>query len=101
MPKLHFQHDIRVRNFDSPVAVRTTLGWVLIGGKGSNSVNTNIVSTNRLNINYDDDLNKQVEKFWSEESYGTMKPCDEENLTKEEKRAIKMLETATTKIGNH
>ena len=75
------------------------MGWVLIGGKRSNSVNTNIVSTNKLNINYDDDLNKLVEQFWSVESYGTMKPHDKENMTKK-KKTIKILETTTTKRGN-
>ena len=48
-----------------------------------------MVSTNKLNTNYDDDLNKQVEKFWSVESYETLKPYDKEIMTKEEKRAIK------------
>ena len=89
MPQIHLQHDIRVGNFDAPVAVKTTLGWVLTGGKRSNSVNANIISTNKLNINYDDDLNKQVEQFWSVESYGTMKPYDQENMTKEEKKLLK------------
>ena len=84
---LHLQHNIRVGNFDAPVAAKTTLGWVLIGGKCSNSVNTNFVSTNKLNINYDDDLNKLVEKFWFVESYGTMKPYDKENIIKEEKKS--------------
>ena len=51
MPQLHLQHDIRVGNFDAPLAVKTTLGCVLIGGKHSSSVNTKIVSTNKLNIN--------------------------------------------------
>ena len=85
MPQLHLQHDIRIGNFNAAVAVKATLGWVLIHEKRSNSVNTSIVSTNKLNINYDDDLNKQVEKFWSVEFYGTMKPYDKENMTKEEK----------------
>ena len=89
MPQLHLQHDIRVGNFDALLTVKTTLGCVLIGGKHSSSVNTNIVSTNKLNINYDDDLNKQVEKFWSVESYGTMKLYDKENMTKEEKKLLK------------
>ena len=45
-----------------------------IGGKCSNS--SNIVSTNKLNFNYYDGLNKELEKVWSLESHGTMKPCD-------------------------
>ena len=48
-----------------------------------------MVSANKLNTNYDDDLNKQVEKFWSVESYETLKPYEKEIMTKEEKRAIK------------
>ena len=53
MPQLHLQQIIRRGNFDAPVAVKTTLGWVLIGVKCSNSVNRNIVSINKLNINYE------------------------------------------------
>ena len=64
MPQLHLQHNTWVGNFDASVAVKTTLEWGLVGGKCSNSVNTNIVSTNKFNINYDDDLNIQVEQFW-------------------------------------
>ena len=53
MPQLRLQQIIRRGNFDAPVAVKTTLGWVLIGVKCSNSVNRNIVSINKLNINYE------------------------------------------------
>ena len=100
MPKLLLQHDIRIGNFDAPAAVKITLGWVLIGEKHANSVNTSIVATSKLNMNYDNDFNKQVEKFWSVESYGTMKPYDKENMTKEERKAVKILETTTTRSGN-
>ena len=100
MPKLLLQHDIRIGNFDAPAAVKITLGWVLIGEKHANSVNTSIVAASKLNMNYDNDFNKQVEKFWSVESYGTMKPYDKENMTKEERKAVKILETTTTRSGN-
>ena len=30
IPQLHLTHDIRVGNFDAPVAVKTTLWWVLV-----------------------------------------------------------------------
>ena len=30
-----------------------------------------------------------------------MKPYEKENMIKEEKRAVKILETTTAKIGNH
>ena len=53
-----------------------------------------------MNINYDDDLKKQAEQFWSVESYKTKKSYDKENMTKEEKKAIKNLKTTTTKRGN-
>ena len=61
MSQLHLQQMIRGGNFNAPAAVETTLGWVLIGVKCSNSVNRNIVSINKLNINYEVYRNKQVE----------------------------------------
>ena len=61
MSQLHLQQMIRGGNFNAPVAVETTLGWVLSGVKCSNSVNRNIVSINKLNINYEVYRNKQVE----------------------------------------
>ena len=60
----------------------------------------NIVSTNKFNINYDGDLNIQVEQFWQVESYGTLKPYDRENMTKEEKKGINILEKTKTKREN-
>ena len=72
MPRPHLQTVIRFGEFDAFVAVKTSLRWVLISGKRSNLVNTNIVSTNKLNINYDDGLNKQAEKFCPVESVETV-----------------------------
>ena len=44
MLQLHLQHVIKVRNFDAVIAVKTTLGWMLIGGKCSNSVQDTVKS---------------------------------------------------------
>ena len=33
MPQLHLQEDTRIGKTSDPVAVKTTLGWVLMGGK--------------------------------------------------------------------
>ena len=42
MPHLHLQEDTRIRKTNDPIAVKTTLGWVLMDGKNSvNKINTN------------------------------------------------------------
>ena len=59
MPQLHLQEDNRIGKTNDPIAVKTTLGWVLMGGKKSvNKINTNRLVTNE-NINRD----QQLEEF--------------------------------------
>ena len=59
MPQLHLQEDNRIGKTNDPIAVKTTLGWVLMGRKKSvNKINTNRLVTNE-NINCD----QQLEEF--------------------------------------
>ena len=55
----------------------------------------------KFNKKYDDELNKQVETFWFVDSFGTMQPYYKENMTKEEKGAIKILEPTIPEIENY
>ena len=42
MPHLHLQEDTRIKKTNDPIAVKTTLGWVLMDGKNLvNKINTN------------------------------------------------------------
>ena len=59
MPQLHLQEDNRIGKTNDPIAVKTTLGWVLMGRKKSvNKINTNRLVTNE-NVNCD----QQLEEF--------------------------------------
>jgi len=56
---------------DEPLAIKTPLGWVLMGGKiKSNSISSNFIMT-KSDCN---DFN--IEKFWSIENYGTLSKND-------------------------
>ena len=59
MSQLQLQEDSRIVEKNDPIAVKTILGWVLIGGK--NSVNK--INKNRLVTNENINLNQQLEKF--------------------------------------
>ena len=53
MPQLHLQEDTRIGETNDPIAVKTALGWVLMGGENSvHKINTNRLVTNE-NINLD------------------------------------------------
>ena len=91
MPQLLIHHDFKVGLPNEPVAVKTQLGWVLMGGKSAVNKSLNNFLHSDLDI-----LSKTVEQFWSIESYGT-KFKDEVLLPKDEQRAINILETTCTK----
>ena len=98
MPQLHLQEDTRTGETNDPIAVKTTLGWVLMGGKNSvNKINTNRLVTNDENIN----LDQQLEKFWAIESYVQHSiESSEVMFNKEERRALDIFEKSTVKNGN-
>ena len=65
-PHLHLYTDVRKGNPSEPVALQTTLGWVIMGrNKGS----SNQFSANKMSIN--PDINNILERFWDLESGGT------------------------------
>ena len=91
MPHLLLHLDYKVGQPSDPVAIRTQLGWVLMGGKS-------IINKSLINfVNSDlDILSQKVEQFWSVESYGTTKE-DVSLLPKDEQRALNILESTTVK----
>ena len=97
MPQLHLQEDNRIGKTNDPIAVKTTLGWVLMGRKKSvNNINTNRLVTNE-NINCD----QQLEEFWTIESYGTHSiESSKVMFNKEDRRALDILGKTTVKNGN-
>ena len=94
MPHLLLHLDYKVGKQNDPVAIKTKLGWVLMGGKSI----TNKSLTNYINSDLEL-LSQNVEQFWAIESYGTTKN-DVSLLPKNEQRAIHILESTTVKKMN-
>ena len=85
LPKLHIHKDFRYIFDEEPCAVKTELGWVLLGGKKSSvHVQSNRTSTGVKTLD--------LETFWSIDSYGTVKKPDRVLMTKDEKQAYDILE---------
>ena len=65
-----------------PYAIKIYLGWVLMGGNKrlNTSVNSNLTQT------------FNVERFWKTENYGTVPKHDDRIVTKDEKRALNILQ---------
>ena len=82
-PHLHLHTDIRKRNPNNPVALQTTLGWVIAGGnKGSSSQ----YLANKMSMN--PDINNIIQRFWDLESYGTTEIESKSIIIKEEHKAV-------------
>ena len=61
--------EVRRGNRDEPVAIRSCLGWSVLGGSFTQG------TSEPANLNYirkeDVTLNEQLEEFWKVESYGS------------------------------
>ena len=89
-PHIHLYTETRSRCENEPVALSTKLGWVLMGG---NNYSSGVVRSNKITIKLDD----MVQQFWKLESYGTSSKDNLNEIPSEEKKALKMLESTTSK----
>ena len=70
-----------------PYAIKTKLGWVLMGGSKSNlknAIESNNMSTSFIN----------PEHYWSVENYGPISKNDPIMMSKDEKQAMSILQTS-------
>ena len=74
-----------------PIAVRTLFGWTIFGGKSSEKD----IQSNHITLKT---LDTKLERFWSQETYGTIQN-PEALLTKEEKRAMNILQSKTNLVN--
>ncbi|XP_055588827.1 uncharacterized protein LOC129741145 [Uranotaenia lowii] len=88
---------LKVKEGDSygPVAVKTRLGWCVYGPR-SNREEAN--SFHICKCSCENDLQESVKKFFTVESSGTS--TVNVPLSEEEQRALTLLESSTTRIGN-
>ena len=68
VPKAHIQIDNRLGPSDGIVAIQTVLGWCVMGPSMLNSCNRD--AHVNLILEEQDQLSRQVEQFWSTESFG-------------------------------
>ena len=95
-PNLYLYTEIKSGNNNEPIALHTTLGWVLFERNQSTRTCSLI---NKLALNTSTD--NLIQKFWDIESYGT-EPKDVINvMIVNDKRAMKILPKTTTKYENH
>ena len=79
-----------------PVAIKTALGWLTVGGTKLNKLNMNC---NVINSNDIDVLNKSIKRFWSIDSYGIIPKL--QLLTLNENRALTISENTTSFKNGH
>ena len=81
-PKLLLNQEYEEGKHFEPYAIRTYLGWVLMGGNKrlNTSANSNLTQT------------FHVERFWEIKNYGTVSKHDDRIMTKDEKRALNVLQ---------
>ena len=100
MPTLHIRQEIRKGKPNEPIAIKTILGWVLMGGKLENY--HNCVASNKLNLQNLDTLLESEERFWELETFGTCPKAYLTLLPKNEQKAINILEHTVEKTtDNH
>ncbi|XP_066912482.1 uncharacterized protein, partial [Clytia hemisphaerica] len=79
---------VKGKSKNDPMAVKTIFGWTLFGGRSSEkSVTANFLSFEKLEAS--------VERFWQQESYATTSMLSPALLTKDERRALTLLENGT------
>ena len=78
--------DFRQGHNGEPTAVKTILGWVLMGGNKSVKQNgsCNFISNSLTNID------EKIQTFWKLESYGTLPKMSPELLPPKEKRSLEI-----------
>ena len=91
-PKLLLNQEYKEEKHCEPYAIKTYLGWVLMGGNKrlNTSVNCNLTQT------------FNVERFWEIENYGTVPKQDDCIMTKDEKRIFNIFQnTISFKEGKY
>ena len=97
MPQLLIHEEYKAGKENEPYAVRTKLGWILMGGKSSKL--EKLVMNNVCLVHSIEESN--LEQFWNIENYGILSKSDPNMLTRDKTRAMNILETTTTLKDKH
>ena len=97
MPQLLIHEEYKAGKKNELYAIRTKLGWALMGSKSSKldkSVMNNVCLVYSI-----DEIN--LEQIWNIENYGILSKSDPKMLTGDETRVMNILETTTTFKNKH
>ena len=83
---IYLYTETKSKNFNKPIVLHTTLGWVLLGG---NQSKWTFPITNKLAL--DASTGNLIQKFWDIELYGTKTKDDMNVMTVNDKRAMEKL----------
>ena len=98
-PSAHIQSDIKLGDTGQPIAVRTMLGWSLIGSS-ADCKEDKIQHKVNLTVVQDSMLDKQLERFWRIESFGVNNKFNDKIPTSvEDRRSVNLLESTTQMKG--
>ena len=90
--------DVRKGNRNKPLAIKSCLGWSILGGV------LNVQSHNQIQLNLisgeDVSLNDQLEEFWKIDSYGTARP-ETKPLPLEDRRVLKLIDNSISLLDGH
>ena len=98
VPEAHLQIESRVGAPNEPIAVKTKLGWTLIG-IGKDVTDTSLVNVNLI-ARENEQLHTQVEQFWRTESFGVVHDI-RRGESPEDHIAQNMLEENTKFVNGH
>ncbi|XP_072168900.1 uncharacterized protein [Diadema setosum] len=97
-PEAFWVLDQHRSNPKEPCAVRTPLGWSLLGPTSSKS------RSSSASVNFvrqeEDPLHSQLKQFW-ELDFGGYLQEEKTGMSIEDQRALKMMENTARKVGNH
>ena len=100
-PEVHLQLEVRRGKELQPLAIRTKLGWSIMGvGMRSETENDAIEARVNFIKAEDQTLQEQIKKFWETESFGTThnSQC---SSSMEDRESLKRLENGTQLVNGH
>ena len=92
---LLLQRGFRQCDTNEPLAIKTCLGWMLMGVYSKRSNREKTKSCNHITKISNESLSKEIERFWQIESYGTLSKLDLNLLFPTEQQALQILENNT------
>ena len=88
-PELFLLQEFKIGKQGDPVAVKTKLGWMLMGGKQQ------LVNRSQCNYLSGDNISENSEKIWQIDTYSTLPKFNPDILQPEQKRSLHILESTT------